>query len=392
MKVLERLHARFGQDFTDRPDRLAEHQGLKALLGEALMEEADEETRQASKFGFKLLWLAAGLILGGWLVYTLVSQWRIDQLGAGARTVFSATPGYVVTGGARQGSQYHLEGLRDPLAAASPEVLSASGIDPEKLQMNWRPFQSLDPVIIERRIAQSLKFGPETKLSLSGTELTVSGPVSADQLAALQRVPGAHAGISSVSLDGTLLNADEAIPHFRAALSVPESVTLVPSGGQMRLTGTASAGWYQRATAMDVETYGWRLDFGPLRQTLEQQFAERAAGIDGTELHFVAGARLTDASRALLDPVAADLIALQALERALGRDPGITLEGLGDGIGTEEKNREVAFSRTSAIAEVLADRGVEVSGLRQVFGDWEEGGLNPNRRKVTIRVERGESE
>lgn len=390
MDLLETLHARFGEGFRDRPEELADNSGLQALMGEALLEEADEEIRSTARFKYRIIWAVAGLVLLAWLVFSSVTAWREHTFRDSAESAFRSAPGYVITGSQMRNGVLALEGLRDPVASPPEGIMHEHGIAAERISLNLEPYQSLESEIVLQRLRRQHGIGDEAGLALEGTHLLVSGALSGSQVEALEVLPGSHALIQSVDLGGVRYPADEAAEMIREALSAPETVHFLPSDDSLAVSGISSAAWYASARESRVNSGGWTLDFSPLESGLTGRLDELRDELDGSVFLFTNGTDMTAESESALLVVGAHLAEAQQLAGALGRELTIVLEGLGDGIDTFEKNREVARNRTEQILGEMMEVGLRPENIRHTIGEWREGGMDLERRRVTLRLDWGE--
>jgi hypothetical protein len=65
-------------------------------------------------------------------------------------------PGIVVTKAGQRDGKFLVEGLRDPLAADPRQLLNEAGINPERVELRFSPFEALDPQIVFKRLQTSL--------------------------------------------------------------------------------------------------------------------------------------------------------------------------------------------------------------------------------------------
>lgn len=66
-------------------------------------------------------------------------------------------PGLVIISQSKKGSRFMLNGLRDPLSVDPDERLAISRLDPNKVEMTWRPYWSLEPELAGDRTQALLK-------------------------------------------------------------------------------------------------------------------------------------------------------------------------------------------------------------------------------------------
>jgi OOP family OmpA-OmpF porin len=65
-------------------------------------------------------------------------------------------PGIVITKAGQRDGKFLVEGLRDPLAADPRQLLNEAGINPERVELRFSPFEALDPQIVFKRLQTSL--------------------------------------------------------------------------------------------------------------------------------------------------------------------------------------------------------------------------------------------
>ncbi len=388
MVLLETLHARYGNRLSEKPEGLSGDEGLRALMGEALREEVDASVRSSTSFKYKFLWIMGGLLLLGFLGYASINAWRDQQLSRQVVDLFQAEPGFVITAAEMDDGILNISGLRDPQAVPVAALLDSQQIPAGKVKTDFSPYQSLDREVIIQRLQRRFSLDPITTFNLEGDELTVSGTLTSGQFAGLQSLPDSHALIRSVNLDGARLNAEEASRVFREALDAPDSVSFQPAGAQMAVSGLADGSWFTAAREVAIEVPGWQLDFMPLQQNLSAQLNDLIENLNGRVFQYVFETRLTPESAASLDVAGSELVTAQDLASALGAHLNVTLEGSADGTGSRERNIEVSLSRSRHLLEELVARGMTEQGVTQTLAGWNESGIEPERRKVTLFIER----
>ncbi len=153
----EELHARYGVQLGE-----AESAGVAGagLLEQPQLDELNSRwaTRQggARPQRRKYVWAALALAALALLVYAALGWRWSSQVGAIGRHL-SATPGLVVSkldDGER--GRLRIEGLMDPLAS-DPRAWLAQHYPTVEVEMRTRPFVSLEPQLVQRRVAQTLQ-------------------------------------------------------------------------------------------------------------------------------------------------------------------------------------------------------------------------------------------
>ena len=152
----EELHARHGAQLGNA--------GMAGASGAGLLEQPqlDElNSRWATKEGTtrghrrRYMWTALGVVVLALLVYALFG-WRWSSRVDAIRQHLASTPGLVVsTLDDRHRGKLRIEGLMDPLAT-DPRDWIARHQPGVEVELQTRPFVSLEPQLVQRRVAQAL--------------------------------------------------------------------------------------------------------------------------------------------------------------------------------------------------------------------------------------------
>ena len=384
--ALETIHARFGNELDLPPEKLSDRPGVENLLEETLLGEVAADKKRAGRSRARLLWGVAGLLLltllawGGW------KSWQLHQQETEIADLFRAEAGYVLTAHDSEGDELHFYGLRDPLSRAPEAVLADAGHDAERMALEFAPFQSLDRDIVLQRLRQALG-GDGVDLQYDGAVLTVTGSLTPARRAVLEQLPGLHPAVASVDLSGTRLDAEAAAALARRELNAPVGVTITPLEDRLSVSGTDAA-WYTAVSANTGPIGGWPVDYSPMRDDMSRRLDALQRDVDGRILRFAEGFDVTTNTRDGLDSLAESLSDLLSLAGALGIPVDIRLVGFADGLGQQDRNREIALGRARAIQGELARRGVDRSRLMVIAGSWQSGRPDPALRKVELRISR----
>ncbi len=117
------------------------------------------------------------------------------------------TPGLIVTQATARNGQYALFGLRDPLAINPTELLQSFDIPIECVTATWRPFQSLERSIVEKRLLTALPSNPTVRTERVGGSLRFTGRATAEWVRATENRLGPIAG-DTIRLDFTRVKTD----------------------------------------------------------------------------------------------------------------------------------------------------------------------------------------
>ena len=230
-----------------------------------------------------------------------------------------AEPGYWVQG-ATDSTRW--SGLRDPLARSPQEVV---GEDFDRLQVTWqwKPVQSLDAAIVERRVAE--------------------------------------------------------------VLDPPDGVRLTwPEPGVLAVQGEAPAAWIRQAQAMAQALPGvTAIRWAELIDRERSEIERRAASLDGLYLPFGQAAGSLDISR---PEVAGRLQSIRALDKLVLAYGGVLRVELQSLLGMDEPyDRGLARRRLDAVRQALIGQGLQCT-IVQARPVSDESGANASRPGVRLGV------
>lgn len=216
--LIDDIHINAGaalEDFDGDPFPFA---AFRASLEERLVSREKAEKKRTSP----LLWLIfAGLLaLGGFWGYERVTSHRLftaylDRI--------SAQKGLIVLSAEKQGDEYRLKGLADPLAPSPESLLPPEAEGKIRVRGRWTPFYSLDPEFVLERAGRLLSPPPSVRLGLNGNVLTATGQAPQSWIRAFNEKASALPGILSADSTG-LVNPD--MEKLKLALADLEQLTL----------------------------------------------------------------------------------------------------------------------------------------------------------------------
>lgn len=282
--ALAHIHALHANALADFAGDATPFKATQPYLESCLLAHYESPQKQGSL----KLWVLIGLILlgtvwWGWMVYQTQVRW--SNLLVGLR----AEPGIVITQARSTWGDYHIEGLRDPLAKDPTALVSEAGLDPTTVKASWSPYYALDaPLVLAR--AQSMLRPPETvKFHIDGETLIATGSASADWAREARRsavfVPGLSqyrdGDLVTASIPGLLGRVNRTVIRFRSGSSVvdpSERAVLDVVATALRELNQAVAQSDQRVR---LEILGWTDATGsPARNLqLSQERAEAVVAV-----------------------------------------------------------------------------------------------------------------
>ena len=217
-------------------------------------------------------------------------------------------PGIVVTAADRRDGKWLVSGLRDPLAMAPEALLDKAHLDPARVIGRWEPYQALHPAIMLKRL--------------------------------------------------------------QATLSPPSTVLLAQDGGGIRVAGTATQQWTDKARnyLLTLPAGAPKVDLSQLRDVEDATYARLRDSIQSQLIHFDFGMPRPAADQeSKLDAVATDMRELVQVARNLGFTVKVTIVGHADATGKDTSNLALSVGRAEVVRSMLRARGID-QGLLAVRG------------------------
>jgi OOP family OmpA-OmpF porin len=210
-----------------------------------------------------------------------------------------AEPGIVVTGVERTRGQWHISGLRDPLAADPHALLLHTQLDPDLIVERWEPYAALSPSIVLKRFKASLPVLPSVRMGLESGAIHVRGGAPPDWI-------------------------DKARTLARA----------MPAG----------------APAVDLSD---------VTDVEDPEYLELRDGIQSQRIYFSSGAPNPNVGQEVaLDKIATDTRAIMGVARRLGFSVRLALVGHADSTGKETTNLGISIARAEVVRSLLKSRGI----------------------------------
>lgn len=386
MGALEGIHAHWGDQLELPPEQLTERPAIERVLTDALSEEVAERKGGSDNRRSRLLWGAAGLALLAFLTWGAWQTYQNQRLEREITQLFDAQPGYVLTAHDSDGASMFFRGLRDPQTDPPDVLMQNAGIEAEAITLSFRPYQSLEPDFVLRRLVAALGASDTIALRIDGSTLYVSGSVTSSQAAVLESLPVNHPVIAEVEFSQLRLAPAEAEAQARRRLNAPGSVLITATENRLLLDGLSSAAWYSEAAADPEPVGGWPLDFAPLRAAFEDRLGALHSSANGRAVMFSRMLEQSSATPGQLDTLGREITEMMELSALFDSGLAIRLEGFADGVGDSDENRELALRRARAIQSELVNRGVDPGLMSSATSSWQSGEENPALRKVVIQI------
>lgn len=213
-------------------------------------------------------------------------------------------PGIVVTGFERRDGRWLVSGLRDPLAMPPEALLGQSRLDPSLVVGRWEPYQALHPAIMLKRL--------------------------------------------------------------QATLNPPATVRLSQDASGVRVTGSATPYWMEKARAflLTLPAGAPTIDLSALQDVQDPNYVRLHDAIQARLIHFENNvARPAVSQEGELDALAAEVRELIQVSRTFGFPVKVTIVGHADATGKENSNLALSLGRAEVVRSMLRARGVDPTFL-----------------------------
>ena len=124
-------------------------------------------------------------------------------------------PGLVVIQQQRRGGTFYLSGLQDPLAQTPEALLAQTKLKPEKIQMQWEPYLSLNEAFTLKRWEARLEPPESVTMRLDQDQvLHISGTATEDWINLSQRLLRKGEGLKGWNMAGLMFQEQQPIQPF----------------------------------------------------------------------------------------------------------------------------------------------------------------------------------
>lgn len=326
--ILERIHFRYGDAIRDYKGDTSSVPEVQEELERCLRFEAREVRDDSeSKRRGPPAWLIIGLLLlAAVAIFLGVRNWRYSQQLEDLDAALAATPGIYVTELERDGGDFSVRGLKDPLANSVADIATGINILADRISVSMQPFQSLQPDIIAARAAQV--FGQ------------------------------------------------------------PESVTFSVTDGTLSVTGDAPWAWRQQLQSRFSNLAGVdKLDLSGLTANDRTAFAEYVSSLDKRQFYFVSGVNFVEGNEDKLRAHAEKLRTLLDDAGSFDYTVSVTVAGSTDSYGDAADNVALASRRAALAAGILTLSGIDARISGQPDTELVAGQAQEDVSKRYVRVD-----
>jgi len=388
MDILERIHLQYSEQL----DTFEGEKILKAvpLVEECLLSQNKELAEAPSKKKFGAFGLITLLGLGA-LAWFGWQRFQFNQQAGDYLENLQAQPGIVLTNTELNGGKLTVNGLRDQSAVLPTDLLNATDLPKEKVNLDFTPFHSMESEIIKKRLLSRLTLpaGVNMQLSEKG-ELSFSGRISPEFKQKAQTAIDGQLGIQSVNF-GDVWFSDEAIlAQVVNSVKPPESVNLEVKNKILNVTGNASIDFHKQLADLAPSIEGLDgLNSAGLEIAEFATITRLEESLNESVYRFNWRTNLEEATNAELPKAASMLKEYGNTLEKLNVFPEVVLTGYTDQSGDLQQNRDLQEERALYLKGRLVGLGVKPAWLfvkASPLAPSADGETDPEMRKVVITV------
>jgi OOP family OmpA-OmpF porin len=171
-------------------------------------------------------WLAllSMAVLGSVVGWFWFQSYSLSNAHQRALPQLANEPGIVVVDGRVVDNLFLISGLRDQLAEEPEQVVLGTGGEAPPLAFAFKPYLSMEPLIIDRRARKRLRPPESASLSVQGGVLVVTGAANVDWIDTLTQNWQSVAGLDALNIDG-LDGLDPVLAEIASLARLIESTT-----------------------------------------------------------------------------------------------------------------------------------------------------------------------
>ncbi len=202
--ILERIHFRYGEAIRNYSGDTSSMTSVDSELRKCLEYQASQDDDVNDKGGTP--WPAViivGLVVAA-LAYFIATSWIGARKLEALTVALKDAPGIFVADATRDGDQFVVRGMYDPLATPVIEIVESLDMRAEDVVVEMTPFQSLESELVRKRVDRLLEGVDKIDYEISGTRLVITGEATGDWIETIKASTQAVAGIDEVDFDGVV--------------------------------------------------------------------------------------------------------------------------------------------------------------------------------------------
>ncbi|HFB61805.1 MAG TPA: hypothetical protein ENJ69_02355 [Bacteroidetes bacterium] len=199
-ETIEGVHVTFYRDLEDFGGDVSPFEANRQLLERCLQKEAKAQKKRKPVFAYLFLTILVAALAYG--IYLGVEKHlHYKHLVAD----LNRAPGIVVLHSkAPLFGKISLTGMRDPLAQKPAFFLKKNEMKPEAVRFSWKPYLSVEPLLVLQRARRILKPPPTVKLNFNAGTLLVSGSADTAWLKTLYEKYPLVFGVEKLNVSASL--------------------------------------------------------------------------------------------------------------------------------------------------------------------------------------------
>ena len=178
-KTIEGIHLKESRRLASYSGDSSQFEHLKPLLSECLKTQLISNEDQKSEQKISRKWVGYGacicLLLASWSTYSYYKSSLAEKEWNTAKQAFQDIPGLLVTNTTHKDGEYKISGLVDPLAVEPSHLLKDSLLENINIELAFKPYLSLEPSIVVKRIKQGFDIPDSIRLNFKNGILNLAG-------------------------------------------------------------------------------------------------------------------------------------------------------------------------------------------------------------------------
>ncbi len=362
--AIDTIHTLRGSALANFQGDAAAFESLRPELENCLRSQLSEKkgSRRPTRAWF-LVVLTAAAVTAGLLALALQQRhWArfVRQL--------RSYPGIVVTSAHHHWfGKSQIAGLRDAGAADPVAITRAAGVDPAKIDFDWKNYLALDDASVLRRFEQ--RFGRPTgaQISLHNGVLTLAGTPPYEWLDQVRHTATFIPGISSIA-DGSAkvsYDRDLAEERFAARFGQPDGIYARVQNGVLSLTGEATHRWLERVRSNATRLPGiTSVDISGAVDLDQRAFSQSKSIIEHAPVYFLVNKdNIATEGFAALSRLPDEIRRCDTAARRMGSEISLEIDGYADAVGGDASNADLSLRRAQKVRDFLISCGFDASML-----------------------------
>jgi hypothetical protein len=352
---LESVHARFGDDLSLAPDQISGHPEIRdALTPDDLRSSQDVDAAAAEAPSTRGLWLIAAVI-AALIGAWVVASWRWNQRIERVEASLRQWPGFYLAGiDTQPWRSVRISGLLDPLAVSPLTSLRQGELSGIEVALDVQGFMSTHPDMGARRLRAALNMPDSVTIAPSSSSTRFAGAVSIIVRDRLKPESAALLGMAPLDLSG--LRWDLAA-SLRDLIGIPDGVVVEQIDSTWRLSGSVDADWRARLD----EVLARYPEFGKVDRSSLLPLESSGLEVLNQQLlanpvPFVTGVTLSDEANRHIEALVAVIQSARLLAQSADRKLIVDIFGINDALGTDAQNAALREQRARFLQDQLQQR------------------------------------